>query len=70
MWLTATTGGLSVVPLSQAIEVERTREAMRAVVLRGLGHPLLLARVGWQAIGRSGLARSSRRPVEEVLQQS
>lgn len=70
MWLTATTGGLSVVPLSQAIEVERTREAMRAVVLRGLGHPLLLARVGWQAIGRSGLARSSRRPVEEVLEQS
>ena len=70
MWLTATTGGLSVVPLSQVIEVDRTREALRTVVLRGFGHPLLLARVGWQAIGRSGLARTPRRPVDEVLERS
>ena len=33
----------------------------------GLVVPLLLVRVGWQAIGRSQLPRTPRRPVDEVL---
>ena len=67
MWLAATVGGLSVVPLSQVIEVDEIREAFREEVLGGVGHPLLLARIGWQAIGRSTLPRTPRRPVAEVL---
>jgi hypothetical protein len=67
MWLAATAGGLSLVPLSQVIEVTETRDAVRLEVLGGLAHPLVLARVGWQAIGRSELTRTRRRPVSEVL---
>ena len=67
MWLAATAGGLSVVPLSQVVEEPDTRESFRIHVLAGLGHPLLLTRVGWQAIGRSELVRTPRRPLSEVL---
>ena len=44
-WLTATELGVSVVPLSGAIEVTATREALRGV-LAGLGHPYLVLRLG------------------------
>ncbi|KQV69573.1 hypothetical protein ASC64_06925 [Nocardioides sp. Root122] len=67
LWLAATGFGLSVVPLSQVIEVDSTRAAFRVHVLRGEGHPLVLTRIGWQAIGRSELTRTPRRPVSEVL---
>ncbi|QIX26723.1 NAD(P)H nitroreductase [Nocardioides sp. JQ2195] len=67
LWLQATAGGLSVVPLSQAIEVEETRERLRSDVLHGLGAPHMLVRVGWQAIGRGLLPRTPRRPLEDVL---
>lgn len=67
LWLTATSLGLSVVPLSQATEVDEVREALRHQVLGGAGHALLLARIGWQEIGRSEQPRTPRRPVDEVL---
>ncbi len=67
LWLEATGEGLSVVPLSQPIEVEPTRLALGREVLGGLLVPHLLVRVGWQAIGRSQLPRSPRRPVDDVL---
>ena len=67
LWLTATTQGLSVVPLSQVIEVEETRQALQQEVLGGLAHPLILIRIGWQSISRSHLQRTSRRPVDDVL---
>lgn len=68
LWLAATQGGMSVVPLSQVIEVDRTRVAFRSEVLGGLAEPLVLARIGWQAMHRSPLARTPRRPLDEVLQ--
>lgn len=68
LWLTATQAGLSVVPLTQVIEVEQTRRAFRSEVLGGLAEPLVLVRVGWQAMNRSPLARTPRRSVGEVLQ--
>ena len=68
LWLTATRSGLSVVPLSQVIEVEQTRRAFRAEVLGGLAEPLVLVRVGWQAMNRGRLPRTPRRSVGEVLQ--
>jgi hypothetical protein len=70
LWLLATAQGLSIVPLSQVIEVGETRRALAEQVLGGLGEPLLLVRVGWQAISRSELPRTFRRPVSDVLDQT
>lgn len=67
LWLRATREGLSVVPLSQVIEVEETRERLRSEVLHGMGRPHLLVRVGWQAISRAALPRTPRRPLGDVV---
>ena len=68
MWLTATVDGLSLVPLSQVVEVQETREAFQLEVLGGLARLLIVVRVGWQPISRSQLPRTPRRPVDEVLE--
>jgi hypothetical protein len=68
MWLAATADGLSVVPLSQVVEVSETRESLLVEVLGGLAQPLIVVRVGWQEISRSQLPRTPRRPVDEVLE--
>lgn len=67
MWLAATVDGLSVVPLSQVIELPSTRESLQHEVLGGLTCPQIITRIGWQEIGRSELPRTPRRPVDEVL---
>ncbi len=67
LWLGAVQDGISVVPLSQVVEVSETRDALQHQVLGGDAVPLLLVRVGWQAISRSHLEPTPRRPVEEVL---
>jgi len=67
LWLRATLGGLSVVPLSQVVEVDETRDAFTLDVLGGRTRPLLLLRIGWQSMGRGGLPRTPRRPVDDVL---
>lgn len=67
LWLLATTQGLSVVPLSQVIEVDETRSALQQEVLGGLAVPHLLVRLGWQALSRSRLEHTARRPVDEVF---
>ncbi|KAB2810814.1 NAD(P)H nitroreductase [Pimelobacter simplex] len=68
LWLEATRAGLSVVPMSQPIEVETTRREIGRSVLGGAFEPHVLLRVGWQAIGRSGLPRTPRRPLADVLE--
>ncbi|WKN46862.1 hypothetical protein [Nocardioides sp. Arc9.136] len=67
LWLRATTERLSVVPLSQVVEVEETRNALRHEVLDGTLHPQLLVRIGWQEIARSTLPRTPRRDLDDVL---
>jgi hypothetical protein len=67
LWLRATLTGLSVVPLSQVIEVDETRSALQQEVLGGLAVPHLLVRLGWEALSRSRLEHTARRPVDEVL---
>ncbi len=67
LWLDAVRSGLSVVPLSHVLEVEETRAALAHSVLDGLAVPLLLVRVGWQAISRSQLVATTRRPLDQVL---
>lgn len=67
VWLEATKGGLSVVPLSQVIEVDETRAELFQAVFAGREAPQILVRIGWQQIGRSSLPRTPRRPLAEVL---
>lgn len=67
LWLLATREGLSVVPLTQAIELDETRQLLRGEFLRGLGFPHILVRVGWQAISRGTLPTTPRRPLDDVL---
>ena len=68
LWLDATRAGLSVVPLSLPVEMSTVRRVVRDDVLDGGFHPHLMVRIGWQAIGRSLLPRTPRRPVGDVLQ--
>jgi nitroreductase len=67
LWLQATRDGLSVVPMSLPVEIGPIREELTRTVLGGAFSPHLLLRVGWQAIGRSELPRTPRRPVDDVL---
>ncbi|MEO6511000.1 MAG: hypothetical protein ABIO16_08430 [Nocardioides sp.] len=67
LWLHVASQGLSIVPLSQVVEVDETRDVLQHQVLGGLAAPMLLIRVGWQAIGRSRLEATPRRPVADVL---
>ena len=68
LWLQATRDGLSVVPLSQVIEVDETREALHEDVFDGMARPQVLVRVGWLESTRTSLRRTPRRPVAEVLE--
>ncbi|WP_183095489.1 Acg family FMN-binding oxidoreductase [Nocardioides stalactiti] len=67
LWLRATRDGLSVVPLSLPVEIESIRFAMAESVLEGAFLPHLAVRIGWQAIGRTGLPRTPRRALDTVL---
>lgn len=67
LWLRATQDGLSLVPLSQVIEVPETRESLHHDLLAGMAHPQILLRIGWQEIGRAPLTPTPRRPLSDVL---
>lgn len=66
LWVHALRDGLSLVPLSQPIEVDRTRAEL-AELLGSRGHPQLVVRIGWQELGRSPLPPTPRRSVDDVL---
>lgn len=67
LWLAATTQGLSVVPLSQVVEVERTRADLGQQVIGRGRTPQLMIRIGWQSIARSTLPAVPHRPLADVL---
>ncbi|WP_182376791.1 nitroreductase family protein [Nocardioides sp. WS12] len=67
VWLEAARQGLSVVPMSQPIEDADARAEITRDVLGSAFVPHILLRVGWQAMGRRELARTPRRPLQEVL---
>lgn len=69
LWLAATRDGLSVVPISQVVEVPETRRAFAHEVLGDLAVPMVLVRVGWQAMGGGLLEPTPRRPLADVLEQ-
>ncbi len=65
--LAATNLGLSSTPLSQAVEIERTRQQL-AHALPGLrGCPQLVIRLGHPAAGAAALPATPRRPLSWVL---
>ena len=67
LWLAATAGGLSVVPLSQVTELNATRLALRYDVMYGITEPQILARLGWQEMGRAELQPTPRRPLDDII---
>ena len=48
LWLEATIEGLSVVPISQVIELDETRQSLRDQVFGGMVARQILVRIGWQ----------------------
>jgi len=68
LWLEATHDGLSVVPLSQVVEVDETRQALHQDVFGGMARPQILARIGWSETTRTPLDRTPRRAVDEVME--
>lgn len=66
LWIRATRTGLSVVPLSEPLDLPSIRTELQTQLANAL-EPHLLVRVGWQAIGRSELPSTPRRSVDQVL---
>ena len=64
--LTATGFGLASCPLTQPLEVDRTRRLLRDAVLGGTVHPQMILRVGFPITDREPPA-TPRRTVREVL---
>lgn len=67
LWLHATREGLSLVPLSQVIEVDSTRRGLASELTEPPDEPQIVVRLGWQEISRSTLPRTPRRPLHDVL---
>jgi nitroreductase len=66
-WLEATELGVSVLPLSAAIEVVRTRQALRRL-LSNIGYPYLVLRLGLADPDHPGPTRTPRLPAEQVIE--
>ena len=67
LWAAAMQHGLSLVPMSEVIEVAETRDILRHGVVGDQGYPALLVRIGWQEISRSELPATPRRALDDVL---
>jgi nitroreductase len=66
-WLTSTSLGISLLPLSAAVEVATTREAVRQL-LAGLGHPYLALRLGTANTEDAGIPRTPRLPADQIIE--
>jgi nitroreductase len=65
--LAATRMTLATTPLSQALEVERSRRELQHEVVHAPEHPQLIIRVGWPASGAGELPVTPRRDLGSVL---
>jgi nitroreductase len=65
-WLAATEVGVSVLPLSAAVELVPTREALRRMLF-GIGYPHLVLRLG-HAEGQRGTRPTPRRPSSQTIE--
>jgi hypothetical protein len=59
--------GLSMVPLSQAVEVDRTRRLLQNELLEDAACPQILVQVGWAPLAVEQVPLTPRRPVDEVF---
>jgi hypothetical protein len=59
--------GLAMVPLSQAIEVDRTRRLLQNELLADAACPQIVVQVGWAAVAVEQIPLTPRRPVDEVF---
>jgi hypothetical protein len=66
VWLQASQDGLSLVPLSQAVEVPETRRLLQDDVLGDRSVAQILLRVGWPPLERKPLPATPRRHVDDV----
>lgn len=62
-----TAQGLAMVPLSQAVEVDRTRRLLQDELLDDVACPQIVVQVGWPPSGAAPVPATPRRPVDEVL---
>ena len=67
MLVQGTADGLAMVPLSQAIEVDRTRQLLQDELLDDAACPQILVQVGWPLPTGEQVPPTPRRPVDEVL---
>ena len=67
MLVKGTADGLAMVPLSQAIEVDRTRQLLQDELLGDAACPQIIVQVGWAPIAGEQVPLTPRRPVDEVL---
>ncbi|QBR93883.1 Acg family FMN-binding oxidoreductase [Nocardioides euryhalodurans] len=67
LWLDAVASRLSVLPLTQVVEVDETRRALQQDVLGGEVVPHVLVRVGWHGTALQPIGRTPRRPLHDVL---
>lgn len=66
VWLRATMDHMSLVPLSQAVEVDETRRELQTRVLGDLAFPQILLRVGWTSASDTLPPPTARRPLDDV----
>ena len=66
VWLQATRDHLSLVPLSQALEVPETRRTLQEKILDDKAVAQIVLRVGWPPPSRSALSRTPRRMLDDI----
>jgi len=64
--LSATAMGLASCLVTEPLEVDENREAVRAEVFGSSGHPQMLVRVGWAPVNADPLPATPRRPLPET----
>lgn len=65
--LTATSLGLATCPVSEPLEIDETRQAIRDEVFDGREYPQMMFRLGYPPIGADPLPSTPRRPLDEVV---
>jgi len=65
--LKGTQDGFAMVPLSQAIEVDRTRRLLQDVLLDDTACPQIIVQLGWVPVAHEEIPLTPRRAVDEIL---
>ncbi|MGH3598322.1 MAG: Acg family FMN-binding oxidoreductase [Mycobacterium sp.] len=66
--LTATSMGLASCPITEPLEISRTRDAVRADVFGATGYPQMLLRLGWTPINADPLPATRRRELDDIVE--